>query len=487
MNLKKNNYLLPSLFVVFNILLKSLYLTTQPICVDEPFSIYHAQFDFVHLITYLKNYNNPPLFEIILHCWIKLFGISASSVRVLPMLFSSATVFFIYLIGVNFFSKRVAVLSSLLFTLSTLNAWFAHDCRVYSLFVLLSVISIYLFFKLLNLGKTFTALNVLTFTTVKVLLVYGHYFGFFVWAIEFLIICLFFLKSRQVLIKYGISIIFSLAAYSPQLLVLWQRATLSVSNGTWVQPPNGLESIYNMLWRFCNEPVPTVLCILLLVACVAIYFIKRKTEQLNPYSKYTIIWFVVPFLFMFFVSYKVPMFIDRYLLYLSPAFYILLAIGISYLFSSKKIIHLGFISVTTLFLFSFNLNPSKTRENLPTIVEYIKQKKTDKTLVIACGYDFILNFAYYYNRNYFKIKNQTTEYHELELALQKESIYFTNIFTTEISDKIINYENILYLDASADFMSPNNGIKDRLMKEHEFLEKDTYSDIFTIYRFNLKK
>ena len=133
------------------VLLKSLFLTSQSISLDDPFTIYHAQFDFWNLIGYLKNYNNPPLFEILLHFWIKLFGITEISVRILPMLFSSFSVLFIYKIGKVFFDSKTAIVVSILFTFFNIQLFYAHDCRVYSLF-LLTVVMFYCFFVTTQVG-----------------------------------------------------------------------------------------------------------------------------------------------------------------------------------------------------------------------------------------------------------------------------------------------------------------------------------------------
>ena len=46
--LKKHR--IPIALVIVNVIIKSVLLTTQPISHDEPFTIYHAQFDLINLI-----------------------------------------------------------------------------------------------------------------------------------------------------------------------------------------------------------------------------------------------------------------------------------------------------------------------------------------------------------------------------------------------------------------------------------------------------
>lgn len=474
-------YCIPLLLVLVNIFIKSLYLVSESISHDEPFTIYHAQFDFFSLIHYLKNYNNPPLFEVILHFWIKYFGISAESVRILPMLFSSFSVFFIYKIGKDFFDEKVAILSSVLFTFSIMQIWYAHDCRVYSLFLLLTLISFYFFFKLLKEEKL-SKVNFFLFVFVNVLILYSHYFGAFIWVLEGLIILIFYLKNRSVLKSFVMAVVISAMAYVPQLLILFERFFDSAKNGTWLKAPIGLESLYNMIWSFSNAPVVAVICIaLLVIASIKFLFFTNRQMQ-NSFTTYVMIWFFFPFVFMFLISYKIPMFLDRYLIFITPAFYILLALGISFLFPRKIIYYTAAAVLIIAFGFSSSFNPDKKRMVKET-VDFIRSKKDDKTIVLVCSPDFMTNFAYYYNQNYFKQIDQKSEYGKLEGSLKNENIYFINRLDPTIYEKINAFDKIIYLDAGADFASPDNFIKQDLFSNYKLAEEKFYFEIFNTYIF----
>jgi uncharacterized membrane protein len=93
---KFQNFYVPILLVLLNAILKIIFIESRAIANDEPFSIFTAQMDVPALLAELAPGNNPPLYELILHGWIKIFGIGPFAVRFLPYFFSCFTVFFIY-------------------------------------------------------------------------------------------------------------------------------------------------------------------------------------------------------------------------------------------------------------------------------------------------------------------------------------------------------------------------------------------------------
>ena len=147
----KHQNLIIIIFIFFlNFFIKGLYLDANPIEMDEPFSIFHAQMGISEIINELKGGNNPPLYEIFLHFWIKMFGISPFSVRFPSLLFGTLNVFFIYLISKRFFNLRIAILSVILVSFSNYHLFFSHEARVYTLFALLTTVSFYLLLLILE-------------------------------------------------------------------------------------------------------------------------------------------------------------------------------------------------------------------------------------------------------------------------------------------------------------------------------------------------
>lgn len=484
---KKNLIILiPIILVILNLILKFIHIDSQSIAGDEPFSIFHAQLGVSSIIEQLKQGNNPPLFEIILHYWIKLFGISAFSVRFLPLLFSTITVLFIYKIGSSFFNLRVAIVSSLLFTFSNYHLFFAHECRVYSLFALLTTLSMYAFLKLQqerNSKKHF-----ILFVISTVFLIYSHYFGFWVIFIQ-LFITLILKQNRKELVKlYFLGLAIIAIAYIPMWATFIEQFFVSAESGTWLQPPANLGALYFMLWKFTNKPVATSISILVLVAAFIKFIFLKDYKKLGDYKPQIniVTWFALPFLLMFLISFEVPMFHDRYLVFLSVAFYILLAISVNYLLPKHKLRYILDAVIILLFIITFNPNVDNQRHTQEAITK-VKELKDEQTLVIISPYYFMPTFTYYYNINYFKLTDRNVPYKRMNKKLRSENIYCVYGMNQNLNEKLESFNKVIFLDAAADFANPNNNIRKTIDSKFEQKEKHFFYEIFTVYLYARKK
>lgn len=459
----------PLFLLVLNLLLKSIYLTSQDIGLDEPFTIYHAQFGFGTIIEHLKNYNNPPLFELILHVWIKWFGISPIAVRILPLIFASLSPVALYLFARKRFSQTVAVNSSLLLSFSSMLVYFAHDCRVYSLFLLLSIISMNYFLDLIE-GKVKSMAAMTGFVAASVLLIYSHYFGFFILLFQAIYLLLFF---RDRLLKFTIYYFLVLLLYTPHLYVLFQRFGQSVKHGTWLKEPSGIESLYNMLWSFSNFPFIVVFCIILLFIGLMVGVKNISFSGRNKPLLLIFLWFVIPFFGMFFISYWVPMYISRYLIFVLPAYYILISYCIETLFKNLLIRNIVFVALILSFGFTMEFDPDK-KQNVEESVTVIKNLKDDSTLVVVSPTDFRIPFSYYYNRDYFKAITDNKEYKLTDSLLKQDNVLTLNSINdlkwSNLSkyNKIICLSNVKNLAPDQKTIAPNFIFSTKLVLHHRY-------------------
>ncbi len=476
-----NRILITSFIVLLNIVLKGLYLSANSIGGDEPFSIYHAQMDMFSIIEQLSKGNNPPLYELLLHLWIKVFGISEFSVRIPSLLFNSVAVLFVFKIGENHFSRNIAIIASLLFVFSNYQVLYAHEARVYALMGMLSVVSMYYYLELISI-KNNRKLKFVVFILANTLLLYSHYFGFFVLFVQLLHSVI----HKDIRNKYWKYIFISTTIigvlYIPNIIILFDRFLDSSTNGTWVKAPSGITDIYNMLRRFTNAPVVTVFSAILLIGFLIKGVIKKNNFKNNYANNLVYLWFIFTFFFMFIVSYKIPMFIDRYLMFVNIGFYFLLAIAVVKLFTKRLPRNIMSFLVIVLFVITFKPNISNKRDVKETISK-IKELKGENTVVLFCPKHFVLNYAYYQDVNIFQDVNTKDIYKNINKDLKKINIIgVDNINDVDIQE----WEHIIYLDAAANFSHPDNDILKTLELDYTIDSKYEYYSIFNIYEYKRK-
>ncbi|MFN5982758.1 MAG: glycosyltransferase family 39 protein [Fluviicola sp.] len=506
--------LIPIFFVIVNFLFKIIGIRKEAIAGDEPFTIFVAHRDFSDIITYLSNYNNPPLYELLLHFWMKMFGNGEMAVRFLPLIFSSVAVYFVYKIAHLLRNRKAAFLASVLFTFSTFLYTFAQESRVYSLFMLLALASCYLFILILKYNKTKSKI---AFVIVTTLILYAHYFGFFVLFVQGFML----LMNPEFRKKFWKFLLLYLAVfllYSPQIFVVITRFSSSASNGTWVPPVESMDSL-RMIFFVISNYIPICYFTFILLIIGLIYFhlnnsmvgwAKKITltftlifaigflfsfgteidlikqfeldkkgklvfvviatsafmlvqwkSKLSNYYKFILAWVFIPPFLMFTLSIKLPIFVERYLIYFIPAFYILITLSIYRL--PKKFQAPLAVFVSIVFIFSFKIN--NRHADLRNLASKVKELKTKETQVIMCPEYFDVSLMYYYDRSIYSQKGFQADgavFPKYKETLRKNGFFSVVGQYDSNLPKLDSNKRLIYIDALSEFFYKNNGILESL-------------------------
>ncbi len=473
--------LTPIVLILTNLILKGLYISANGLGGDEPFSVYCAQMDVSSIINLLKTGNNPPFYEILLHFWIKLFGIGEAAVRFPSYVFSAITVFFVYKTGKEFYNYRIGTIAGLIFTFSNYHLGFSHEARVYALFALLSSVSMYIFLSIIykndDLRRKYTCLLI-----INLLLIYSHYFSFFLIFIQTIAI-FWLLYAEKLKIKYYIIYICVLILFFlPNTYFLWRSFLNSSIHGTWLTSPEDISALYNLLWRFSNQPLTTVFSILVLFAAFIKLILKKALLTIAVGTKIILLWFFFPFFFIFAISFWIPMFLDRYLIFISTAYYLLLAISADYIIEKKYYSFILPFALIGLFIGSFNPNVDNKCHAREAVYKLISLKDKD-TKVIVCPPQFILNFSYYYNAAIFKEFDDQDLYSKITRSLKKDSIFA--LYRID-GFKIKDCKEVIFVDAAADFLYPDNHINASLNQSMRLKDTYKFEGKFVISKYEFK-
>ncbi len=434
---------IPLILFAFALILRIWEMDSHPIQLDEPFSLYHSSASILDIFKMLPNENNPPLHFLILHFWIELFGIEPFPTRLLSAIFSSFAVVYTYFFGKEFLNHRTGIAAAFILCLSNLNIVFAHEVRVYSLFTLLAIATAYYYFKMLfGPGKTYKYPFILS----SLLLIYSHFFGLILLAGLFLIPfsskSFFFthLKSRmQSFFWIGVF-------YLPYSIILLNRF-FATSEGNWVPKPN----MSHLSWGiglFTHFGRFTFIVELILFVYVLYFILQRGEAVKKGYS--ILLLFSFCYFSMFFASSFMPMFIERYLVYLSPFFYL------SLFYALFRILNFNRIMGNTIAVFFLVVMGSQLRVSYPNsrqpneAAKYISQLQSPRSATILIPKWWELNIAYHYDIEVFKQYGNSTN------ALNKDHIYpiYGGADLERLNNQ--NLDQILFVDGGSQFCDPDS-------------------------------
>ncbi len=534
--IKQNPIIITACILFTAIISRSLFICYNPVGHDEPFSIFHAQMNVSEIINALKGGNNPPLYELFLHYWIKLFGLSTVLVRLPSLIFSVLNIYFVFLIGKKFFNLKVAILAALMITFSSYHIYFSHEARVYSLFSLLTSITFYLLFEILN-NETRLKYYIQLFL-IYVLLIYSHYLGVLVIGLQIAIMVLWNYKNTKRLRYYLIAIttlIFFFSFYIPEF---YSRIKDFSVNGTWLKPVENLGHLHHMMYLFTNKNRYLYLVIVglfwlaswmttykmtinvylkraLLFFIIPLFFLVSysiffsipfiwkitsinvftiiflvfcfsglslgifKYRKAEPYKAIIFTWFFLPYLSMFAISFYYPIFHDRYLIFIISPLYIGIALIIERYFKNRLFYVISGIVLLVMIL-TTDFKRTDNKGISKTIVK-VKSLKTDSTKVIICPYQYRKTFTFHYDKALFK------EYNNLDQHLKNDKIYaiYNASSLSEIIDSTSSH--VLFLDAHSKFLYPNNAILDSLKIKLNIVEQFEYKDSLVLYNLKLKR
>ncbi|MBI2021530.1 glycosyltransferase family 39 protein [Candidatus Daviesbacteria bacterium] len=165
---------LPTLIVVFAFTIRILYaLYSHDFWLDEAFNFFISQNEPKTIIYALSFDNWPPLYSLFMHYWQKISE-NYFWLRLPSVIFGSLLLIIIYQTSKKLFNVSIALAAILLASVSPALVYFSAENRPYSLFTLLTSLTVLLFLRLRD-KESF--INYLLFVISAILTIYTHYFG----------------------------------------------------------------------------------------------------------------------------------------------------------------------------------------------------------------------------------------------------------------------------------------------------------------------
>ena len=402
----------------------------QSLWYDETVSAFLAGQSIPALIGHTARDIHPPGYYVLLHLWTNLAGHSEYALAFFSLVFGLLLIPASYRLSYSFITQKApAVWAALLVALSPFNLWYSQEARMYTFGAFLGVGAAWClhhkFFveQTVNLFRTRQA-NSLSYkgnsvrdassggawygagyVLCAVLGLYTlYYFAFLLIVVNLFLLIKFLLKVKWAGVRSLLKLNFLLLIlYLPWLPIAWRQAT-QPPVPPWRTPdrfgPVLLESWTALSLGQSVEPSALwpILILILALFLLGTYYLKKQTHSISP-ALFLINYTFGPLLIIQLLSMMVPLYHVRYIFTYSPAFYILLGLGLTLLARQSRpatvLTILVIVGASIYAIYRYHFNPAYQADDYRAAVHFIEDRwQPGDVLLTNAGYTYTA-YLYY--------------------------------------------------------------------------------------------
>jgi mannosyltransferase len=280
--------------------------------------------------------NNPvgwlPLHTFALHAWSSVVGQTPFTARALSVFFGVLVVALLYLLGRALATQETGVVAALIGTFSPFLVYYSQEARVYSLWLLLSLLSAYLLLAALRHPDQARGWILYVLPTAAAL--YAHYFSVFLlpWGLVALVIEALQSRRWKTLLVGAACQAAALVSCAP--LVGYVLSSSADRYGFWRSPLSPMQVTGDVWYHFTSGGNLTWGQALLGMGALATgALIGLFVLQPRRHAALLALYFAIPVTGMLILSTWRVLYVARYLAIAAPAGYLLAAAGFGWLWS----------------------------------------------------------------------------------------------------------------------------------------------------------
>lgn len=375
-------------------------LLRNSIRLDEAQSLWQTNHSYGSLLQIVAQDVHVPLYHVLLRTWRLVLGPDVQTARVLSLVFLLAAIPVFYLVARKVLSRPWALFALVVFSCSPFLQWYGNEARMYSMLVLVTLISQYFFLGIVTTGGRAAWLG---YASAAVVGIYTHYFFAFVLAAQGVYVLLMWrrLPRATVLKMSGVAALVGVA-YLPWFLYFRLNGSASETRPALPAPSSvDFSNVYSQfLFGFQSDAINTVLVstwpLLVLGALASV----RAGFRLSRATGYLVVAAFVPVLLAFLTSHLVtPFFLSRYMIAALPALLIIVVRFVSGLTAPMaRGLAAALLAVTVLGSVVQGANPdTPVDEDYRAASRLVEENATPQDVVVLSSAFTVYPFEYYYD------------------------------------------------------------------------------------------
>jgi uncharacterized membrane protein len=359
-------------------------LTYSSLWLDEIYSMIGSDPATSLLDVYTYSFNDqPPLFFILLHGWLKVFGYTDFAGRSITCIYGVLGVLAIFFLGKEVKDEKLGLLAAFITSINWFHVDISKEMRFYPLVFLLVMLS-YLF--LLRSLKRSAAWDFVGYAVFTSLLLNTHYYGMVVFVSQFvifLVIVIFYKRSARLIIGglvAGCAAGFSMYHWLPVIQHDLQINQFHVSPVKW-------DIVFGFCWNYVKEPVAFAVYAICTFLSVRIFYYRIKEKSITITHVVVGCWILLGFgIPLVYSLIKLPLLTHKYDTIIVPAIFLILANGFLY-FPSTKIRAYTLLTITlSAFVILFYARPPykpRRGEDWREVAAYFKDHTEQPQLIFS--------------------------------------------------------------------------------------------------------
>jgi hypothetical protein len=297
---KKLDLILLAVILLVAAILRLWKLGQVPFMHDEFSALLRTRFDNFHdfIQQGVMPDSHPIGVQLFLWGWVKLFGWSEFWVKLPFVLMGIGSVYLIYLIGRQWFNRKVGLFSAAFFAVSQFTVFYSQLARPYAAGLFFVLLMAYFWYKVVFGTKTKTK-DYIGFALSAWSCSLMQYFSIAQAGLIFLTGLFFLPKERRK--AYWLSGIAALVLFAPTLPIFYQQLFVSGSIGGWLNAPKAtfLTDFLQYTMNYSQLFIFAVGIIILLPLILG-----KRSKRRQPLRWAGIAWFVIIFAIAFMYSLK---------------------------------------------------------------------------------------------------------------------------------------------------------------------------------------
>lgn len=375
------------LIVLLGFALRVYRLQAQALWWDESLSVYRATRDLGTILSNIILIQNvvtidtvPPLYFLVLHFLVSAWGASEFGLRYLSLAANVATIPLLYVLARRWFGNGTGLVTAFLGALAPFYVYYAQEARPYALVLFASTLAVYALARAFGGTSPPRARWILTYVLAAAAAIYTHYYAIFLLPFHALLILIISWRQTRQRLWGGLP---ALPLFASLALVPIIRSSMAGNAGNgpdFVAPGMMAQDLWNSFSVGVTIDMAQVVWVdaMMVVLFLAGLVLSRSSFRVRN-ALVLLAFMIIPVSGVVAISLYRPLYQNsRYLIAISPAFYVGVAAGIVALAQRWRVLAVPalavFLAGATLSLNNLYFNPQFGKDDHRAWAEFLRER-----------------------------------------------------------------------------------------------------------------